>query len=74
LYYNIGITEELDHFVDLGIKIVWINPIFKSPMYDMGYDVENYTTIDPMFGSMTDFDELISEMNKRGTYLNNKRN
>ncbi|XP_060864731.1 maltase A3-like [Metopolophium dirhodum] len=64
-----GITEELDHFVDLGIEIVWINPIFKSPMYDMGYDVENYTMIDPIFGSMTDFEELISEMNKRGLKL-----
>ncbi|XP_026808057.1 maltase A3-like [Rhopalosiphum maidis] len=64
-----GITEELDHFVDLGIEIVWINPIFKSPMYDMGYDVENYTTIDPMFGSMEDFEELISEMNKRNLKL-----
>jgi len=72
--YNIGITEELDYFVDLGIKIVWINPIFKSPMYDMGYDVENYTMIDPMFGSMADFDELITEMNKRGTYLSIKKN
>lgn len=60
-----GITEELDYFVDLGIKIVWINPIFKSPMYDMGYDVENYTMIDSIFGSMADFEELISEMNKR---------
>lgn len=64
-----GITEELDHFVDLGIDIVWINPIFKSPMYDMGYDVENYTMIDPIFGSMADFEELISEMNKRNLKL-----
>uniref|UniRef100_A0A2H8TXU8 alpha-glucosidase n=1 Tax=Melanaphis sacchari TaxID=742174 RepID=A0A2H8TXU8_9HEMI len=64
-----GITEELDHFVDLGIKIVWINPIFKSPMYDMGYDVENYTMIDPIFGKMADFEELISEMNKRDLKL-----
>lgn len=60
-----GITEELDHFVDLGIEIVWINPIFKSPMFDIGYDVQNYTMIDPIFGSMADFEELISEMNKR---------
>ncbi|KAL4097548.1 hypothetical protein QTP88_022306 [Uroleucon formosanum] len=64
-----GITEELDHFVDLGIEIVWINSIFKSPMYDTGYDVENYTMIDPIFGSMTDFEKLISEMNKRGLKL-----
>lgn len=62
----IGITQELDYFVDLGVKIVWINPIFKSPMDDIGYDVENYTIIDPIFGTMDDFKELISEMNKRG--------
>lgn len=41
-------------------------------MYDTGYDVENYTMIDPIFGSMTDFEKLISEMNKRGTYFNVK--
>lgn len=51
--------------MELGVEIVWINPIFKSPMDDMGYDVENYTVIDPIFGTMNDFDELISEMNKR---------
>lgn len=63
-----GITQELDYFVDLGVEIIWINPIFKSPMDDMGYDVENHTVIDPMFGTMEDFDELISEMNKRSEY------
>lgn len=61
----VGITQQLDYFVELGVEIVWINPIFKSPMDDMGYDVENYTVIDPIFGTMDDFDELISEMNKR---------
>lgn len=62
-----GITQSLDHFVDLGVNIVWINPIFKSPMDDLGFDVENYTKIDPLFGTISDFEELISEMNRRGT-------
>lgn len=63
-----GIIRRLDHFVDLGVETIWINPVFKSPMQDLGYDVENYTMIDPIFGTMDDFDELISEMNKRSMY------
>lgn len=66
-YKYSGITQSLDYFVDLGVNIVWINPIFKSPMDDLGFDVENYTEIDPIFGTMSDFEELISEMNRRGT-------
>lgn len=63
---NAGITQELDYFVDLGVEIIWINPIYKSPMNDMGFDVESYTTIDPIFGTDADFEELIKEMNNRG--------
>lgn len=68
IHTHTGIAQELDYFVDLGVKILWISPIFESPMDDTGYDVENYTTIDPIFGSMSDFEELISEMNKRGRF------
>lgn len=60
--------------MDLGVTIVWINPIFKSPMDDLGFDVENYTNIDPIFGTMSDFEELISEMNHRGTTKRHKTN
>ncbi|VVC33480.1 Glycoside hydrolase superfamily,Glycosyl hydrolase, family 13, catalytic domain [Cinara cedri] len=63
-----GIIQKLDHFVDLGIETIWVGPIFKSPMIDMGYDVENFTLIDPLFGTMDDFDELVSEMDKRSKF------
>eukprot|EP00102_Acyrthosiphon_pisum_P016912 XP_008188052.1 PREDICTED: maltase A2-like [Acyrthosiphon pisum] len=64
-----GIIQKLDHFVDLGIETLWIGPLFKSPMNDMGYDVEDYYKIDPMFGTMADFDELVLEMKKRNLKL-----
>jgi len=57
--------QKLDHFIDLGIETLWIGPLYKSPMEDMGYDVEDYYKIDPLFGTMADFDELILEMRKR---------
>lgn len=65
IHHNEGITQKLDHFVDIGVDILWIGPIFKSPMYDMGYDVEDSKKIDPIYGTMDDFMELISEMDKR---------
>lgn len=65
--YNFtGITSKLDYLVYLGVGAIWISPFYKSPMRDFGYDVANYTEIDPMFGSMVDFDELMNETKKRG--------
>lgn len=52
-------------FVDLEIETLWIGPLFKSPMDDMGYEVEKFTLIDPLFDTVDDFEELVSEMNKR---------
>ncbi|KAE9521750.1 hypothetical protein AGLY_017850 [Aphis glycines] len=64
-----GIIQKLDHFVDLGIETLWIGPLFKSPMDDMGYDVEDYKMIDPIFGTMDDLEELVKEMKKRNLKL-----
>lgn len=61
-----GIISKLDYLKDLGIKIVWLSPIYKSPMFDMGYDISDYRSINPMFGTMEDFEELIKEAEKRG--------
>ena len=55
-----GITRRLKHIADLGVDAVWLSPIFTSPMLDMGYDVANYTDIDPSFGTLADFDALVA--------------
>ncbi|XP_065205958.1 maltase 2-like [Planococcus citri] len=64
-----GITNKLDHFVDLGVETLYLTPFFLSPMIDAGYDVSNFTEIDPLFGTMEDFNELMSEMKRRGLKL-----
>lgn len=61
-----GITDRLDHVASLGVDAIWLSPIFPSPMADMGYDVSDYTGIDPTFGSMKDFDALIEKAHKLG--------
>ncbi len=60
-----GITAKLDYLKDLGIGIIWLSPVYISPMDDMGYDIADYKNINPRFGTMEDFDELLSEANKR---------
>ena len=60
-----GIKSRLDYFVATGIRAVWLNPIFSSPQKDNGYDISNYTDIDPLFGTMADFTSLLQEMHKR---------
>ena len=61
-----GITEKLDYLQDLGIDILWLSPIYKSPFNDQGYDISDYYAIDPIFGTMEDMEELIAEGKKRG--------
>ena len=55
-----GIIERLPYLIELGIDAIWISPIFPSPMIDFGYDVSNYVDIDPLFGTLRDFDELLT--------------
>lgn len=61
-----GITEKLYYLQDLGIDILWLSPIYKSPFIDQGYDISDYYAIDPIFGTMEDMEELIAEGKKRG--------
>lgn len=60
-----GIKSRLDYLQWLGIETIWLSPIFNSPMADFGYDVADYTGIDPIFGNMADFDELLVEVHRR---------
>jgi alpha-glucosidase len=61
-----GVIRRLPHIVSLGIDAIWLSPFFKSPMADMGYDVSDYCAVDPMFGSMEDFDHLVAEAHGLG--------
>ncbi len=61
-----GITSRLDYLKSLGLDAIWITPFFKSPNADFGYDVSDYTAIDPQYGTMADWDELVAEARKRG--------
>jgi alpha-glucosidase len=56
-----GITQKLEYVAGLGVDGIWISPFFKSPMKDYGYDVSDYRDIDPLFGTLADFDELIAK-------------
>lgn len=60
-----GIIEELDYIKSLGAGYIWLNPIYESPMRDMGYDISDYEKVNPRFGTMADFDELLAEARKR---------
>jgi alpha-glucosidase len=64
-----GIASRLDYLVDLGVDAVWLSPVFTSPMADFGYDVADFCGIDPVFGSLDDFDALVNAMHARGLKL-----
>ncbi len=64
-----GILHRLDYLVELGVDAIWLSPIYPSPMADFGYDISDYTAIDPRFGSLEDFDELLAATHDRGLKL-----
>ena len=60
-----GIISRLNYIADLGVDAIWISPFFKSPMLDFGYDVSDYYAVDPVFGSLEDFDQLLKQAHSR---------
>lgn len=64
-----GVTSRLDYIAGLGVDYIWLTPFFVSPQKDNGYDVEDYYRIDPRYGTMEDFEELVREAKKRGISL-----
>jgi alpha-glucosidase len=61
-----GIESRLDHLADLGVDGLWLSPIHPSPLADFGYDVSDYTAVDPVYGSLADFDRLVAAADARG--------
>jgi oligo-1,6-glucosidase len=64
-----GITSRLDYLHDLGVDVLWLSPVYTSPMDDNGYDISDYQDVDPLFGSLSDLDHLIAEAHERGMRL-----
>ncbi|WP_323013250.1 alpha-glucosidase family protein [Devosia sp.] len=62
----VGITSRLDYVADLGVDAIWLSPVFTSPMKDFGYDVSDYRGIDPIFGTLEDFDRLVQKAHSLG--------
>ncbi len=61
-----GVIEKLDYIASLNVDAIWLSPFFTSPMKDFGYDISNYRDVDPMFGSLEDFDRLVEAAHARG--------
>ncbi|GAA3822273.1 glycoside hydrolase family 13 protein [Cellulomonas soli] len=64
-----GVTAHLDHLVRLGVDVVWLSPVYRSPGADNGYDISDYQDVDPTFGTLEDFDELLAAVHARGMTL-----
>ncbi len=64
-----GIIDHLDHIAELGVDVVWLSPIYRSPQDDNGYDISDYQDVDPMFGTLADLDRLIAAVHERGMKL-----
>jgi oligo-1,6-glucosidase len=64
-----GITAKVDYLADLGVDVVWLSPVYPSPQDDNGYDISDYQDIDPVFGTLADFDDLLAALHGRGLKL-----
>jgi alpha-glucosidase len=64
-----GILSHLDYLQKLGVDAIWLSPIYPSPDADFGYDVADYTAIDPRYGTLADFDQLVTEAHRRGIHI-----
>ena len=64
-----GIISKLDYFVELGVGILWLSPVYRSPNFDNGYDISGYREINPEYGTMEDMKELLAEAKKRNLKL-----
>ena len=64
-----GIIQHLDYLAELGVDVLWLSPVYPSPQDDNGYDISDYQDIDPLFGTLADFDELLTETHARGMKL-----
>ena len=62
-------TSKLDVLKDLGVDVCWLSPIYASPQLDMGYDISDYRAIHPLYGSMSDWEELLKGLHDRGMKL-----
>src|SRR5690348_17172816 len=61
-----GIIGKLDYVASLGVDAIWLSPFFTSPMRDFGYDISDYRAVDPMFGTLADFDRLVDRAHQLG--------
>ena len=61
-----GITQNLEYVASLGVDAIWLSPFFASPMKDFGYDVSDYRAVDPLFGTLDDFDRLVARAHDLG--------
>src|SRR4051794_25832107 len=64
-----GITQKLDYLAGLEVDAIWISPFYPSPMADFGYDISDYTDVDPIFGTLADFDRLLAGAHARDLRL-----
>lgn len=64
-----GIISRLDYLQWLGVDAIWVSPVYESPMADFGYDISDYCSIHPLFGTLSDFDQLLQQVHRRNMKL-----